>query len=149
MYGADRILGKVFFGSAATATRWCDLVSSLKAFHHENVSLDRGDDGFEENDTRWTAPELELGVYEGVRLWDLDWYQVSLVTGETFTARVTFEPTSHEVELALYDDAGDQLAAAEGDRGAASLRVQAGRTGPVYVRVSAKQEGATYTLELR
>lgn len=149
LQGADRILGRLYFDSVALAQRWCNLVVSLKAYHHEKTSLAPGDDAFEENDTRWQATPLELGSYEGLRVQDLDWYAVVLAPGDTLNVRVQAEPASHDLELTLFDEAGEQLVTTQATHGVAAIRYQSRQDGPVYLRVGSSQGGATYTLELR
>ncbi len=69
------------------------------------------DDDYEENDTRATAQPLEPGSYDTLVLCanDPDWYAVEVNEGGDLLVGITFSHADGDLDLHLYDPAGDQI----------------------------------------
>ncbi len=62
------------------------------------------DDGQEPNPLPILAPELTPGLYDGLQVcpYDLDWYSIALIAGETITATAYFINETGDLDLRLY-----------------------------------------------
>ncbi len=110
------------------------------------------DDGAEDNDTLETAAEAAPGLAEGLAVCagDDDWFAVEVCAGGVLTARAIFAHATGDLDLALHDAAGAELARSAGVGDLEEARARAAVDGPLYVRVHGFRDAEnTYALELQ
>ncbi len=95
------------------------------------------DDRFEENDNRRQAPRLEPGGHPELMITadDEDWFVVDTCRAGTLTVGITFLNDDGDLDLALFDGAGDELGSSLSmdDNEEVVLEELAG--GPVFIMV--------------
>jgi hypothetical protein len=84
--------------------------TGLNAEYDLDVEVRPGNDDYEPNDVRYDAAQvpvstLEAAVVDG----EDDWYEVSLVAGETLSASVTPDDSTEELWVYLYDSNGNRV----------------------------------------
>jgi hypothetical protein len=134
---------KVYFGNAGNAydLRWDDLFVSR-------------DDNYEENDT--PANAFDLSSHEGTWLSSIDglgiqadddWYRIDVTPGdENLMVDLTFTHADGNIDLVVYDAAGNRIAESTSVTDNESLDIEVPTSGTHYLKVYGDNAGNTYDL---
>lgn len=120
------------------------------------------EDTFEENDTRQAANDLgELNEQEALSVTtrpaedavqlDEDWYYVDVIAGgrHFIEARIEFDADQGDLDLELYDQAGERIGQADGQGSPKVVSLFGDGNQRYYVRVTGDDFGLSYTLTVR
>jgi len=96
-----------------------------------------GDDRFEDNDSRQAAHPVEPGIDLDlvVRTGDEDWYEADACAGGRLLIRIGFLHASGDLDLVVYDGAGDELDRSETTGDYERVTVEPDAAGPIFARV--------------
>ena len=105
------------------------------------------EDWAEDNDVRAKAYEIELNTFHSglnIVVGDVDWYQFSITKrpqGDAVVARAVFSRQLGDLELQLYDEAGELVAASGPTAEGAGLTYQGAESGLYYLMVTGGPAG--------
>jgi len=106
------------------------------------------DDKYEENDDKDEAAEVDYGLYEDLYCGDDDWYRISLDDGDDLVVTIRFDGDEIDLDLYLYDEDDNELAASEGvddDEQVSAVDVEEGW---YYIKVISFNGKGSYEMEI-
>ena len=113
-------------------TDFCTIIDDLLG------QTDCQDDGFEENDSRSAGAALTDGSHTDLKICDEDhdWFKVTADPG-TLTASIYFTHATSDLDLELFDSAGNQLENSAGTGDSESVEYTVTAQGDYYIHVFA------------
>lgn len=109
------------------------------------------DDLHEENDVMGQASGLLVGYYGAMRSCDADWYSFDLQTGDLFSIELTADELEGELEVTVYNPAGEELATGGTATSDPDFEIEAEANGTYYVLIDLAADtgsdlGAEYSM---
>ncbi|TFH29768.1 MAG: hypothetical protein E4G98_03270, partial [Promethearchaeota archaeon] len=105
------------------------------------------DDIYEENNDRMSAHVIaEDTIYNCVQM-DEDWFEIEIQSGfENITIEVHFSDIEGNIDIELYNSAGDLIEGSDSDNNDESIKIVLGNSGMYYIRVAGDNFGQNYDI---